>query len=174
MEAKVPTPKEPGLALLLAWLVPGAGHWYIARRARAVLYGATVVGIFVAGLWMGGGEAVSVRHHKWAFLLQIFDGPMTIVTAVASHERPTNKQASRPAGPGWAFGLQGRDGRMKITKAQETREARAGQAPSRLTDLGLTFTLVSAAFNVLVMADAYYLADKTDDEAAGKKKDEAA
>lgn len=121
--------KDPGKALLLAWAVPGGGHWYIARRGRAVLYALTVLGTFAAGVLMGGLGIVSVTGHKWAFLLQIFDGPISIAAAVLSHHGP----------------------------------AAGGPAPTRLADLGLTFTLVSAAFNVLVMADAYFLADKTED-----------
>ena len=121
--------KDPGRALLLAWLLPGAGHWYVARRGRALLYGWAVLGMFAAGLLLGGLATVSVVGHKWAFLLQVFDGPMTIAAAVASH----------------------------VLEAKPI--------PSQLADLGLTLTLVSAAFNVLVMADAYYLADKPKDEA---------
>jgi hypothetical protein len=121
--------KDPGRALLLAWLLPGAGHWYIARRGRAALYGLAVIGIFAVGLALGGLATVSVAGHKWAFLLQIFDGPVTIAAAVASH----------------------------VLEAKPV--------PSQLADLGLTMTLVSAAFNVLVMADAYYAADKPQGEA---------
>jgi hypothetical protein len=116
--------RDPGKTLLLAWLVPGAGHWYAGRPARGTLYAVTVIAVFVAGVAMGGLSTVSVYGHKWAFLLQMFDGPLTIVTAL--------------------LGL---------------RNAGAPE-PSRVADLGLTFTLVSAAFNVLVMADAYYLADR--------------
>lgn len=122
--------KDPGRALLLAWVVPGAGHVYLARYGRAAVYALSVIGIFAIGLALGGLATVSVVGHKWAFLLQIFDGPLTIATAVASH----------------------------VTKAQPV--------PSQLADLGLTLTLVSAAFNVLVMADAYYLADRPEDKVA--------
>jgi hypothetical protein len=138
------TAKDPGKALLLAWLLPGAGHWYAAQRTRAVLYALTVIGTFVVGVWMGGLATVSVSGHKWAFLLQMFDGPISIAVAVASHMAEAAREAALAAGDA-------------VTSAP---------TPSRLTDLGLTFTLVSAAFNVLVMADAYYLADKSEDRAA--------
>jgi len=132
------TDQDPGVALLVGWLLPGAGHWYIARRSRAVLYGLTVVGLFAAGLCMGGVGSVSVYEHNWAFLLQIFDGPLAIAAAVAS------------------------------------RLARAAIPPSRVTDLGLTFTLVSAALNVLVMADAYYRCGRSEDEVPDKAEERAA
>jgi len=128
------TAKDPGVALLWSWLIPGAGHWYGGRRGRAALYGATVAVLFAAGLVMGGLACVSVAGHKWAFLLQIFDGPLTLASAILS------------------------------------RLARPELPPSRITDLGLTLTLASAAFNVLVMADAYFLADTPD---APEKAEEA-
>lgn len=122
--------RDPGRTLLLAWVVPGGGHFYTGRLGRAALYCLTVTVVFAAGLAMGGLSTVSLHGHKWAFMLQMFDGPLAVGTAVASHvlRSPVN--------------------------------------PSQLADLGLTFTLVSAAFNVLVMADAFYLADKPEDETA--------
>lgn len=138
------TGKDPGVALLLAWLLPGAGHWYIEQRGRALLYGLAVIGMFVAGLWLGGLASVSAHEHSWAFLLQLFDGPISIAASTAQHAA----QAAHAA-PG-------------ATPA--ANEAFGG--PTRLTDLGLTCTLVSAAFNILVMADAYYLADKKEGEEA--------
>lgn len=131
--------KDPGQALLLAWLLPGAGHWFIGLRSRALLYGAAVVGIFLVGVAMGGLATVSVYGHKWAFLLQVFVGPLAVATAVAQHAAQQAVAASSAAE--WV-------GRL------------ASPPPSPLVDLGMTFTLVSAAFNVLVMADAFYLADR--------------
>ena len=138
------TPKDPGKTLLLAWLIPGAGHWYAAHRGRAVIYAVTVIGTFLAGLWMGGLATVSMTGHKWAFLLQLFDGPLALAAGVASHAADAASQTALAAGHSTA----------------------SAPSPTRLGDLGLTFTLVSAAFNVLVMADAYWRADRTDEEAA--------
>ncbi|MBL7224073.1 MAG: hypothetical protein ISS72_09475 [Candidatus Brocadiae bacterium] len=137
-------PRDPARTLLLAWLFPGAGHWYTGRRTRALFYALTVVGVFAAGLCMGGLATVSATGHKWAFLLQLFDGPIAAVAGVASHAGEAARQAAMAAG-------------SAVT---------VSPSPSRMADLGLTFTLVSAAFNVLVMADAYYLADRTEGDEA--------
>ena len=131
--------KDPGQALLLAWLLPGAGHWFIGLRGRAMLYGAAVIGLFVAGLAMGGLVTASVYGHKWAFLLQVFDGPLALVSAAAYHQ--AQQAVAGASAAAWVKGL-------------------VSPAPSPVTDLGMTFTLVSAAFNVLVLADAFYLADR--------------
>ena len=50
--------KDPGVAAILAWLVPGLGHWYQGRRAKAVLYFVAIVGMFGWGIYLGGsGES---------------------------------------------------------------------------------------------------------------------
>ena len=44
----------PAFALLLGWLVPGAGHLLIGRWVRAVLLFVAIVGMFAIGLGLGG------------------------------------------------------------------------------------------------------------------------
>ena len=48
--------KEPALAALLAWLIPGLGHWYQGRRAKAVLFFVCIMGLFCYGLYLGGSN----------------------------------------------------------------------------------------------------------------------
>ena len=40
--------------VLLAWLIPGAGHYYLRRRWHAAMLAAAIAGMFVAGLAMQG------------------------------------------------------------------------------------------------------------------------
>ena len=42
------------IAMALAYLVPGAGHLYLGRRARAVTFFCIVVFMFAIGLWVDG------------------------------------------------------------------------------------------------------------------------
>lgn len=48
--------KDPVLAALLAWLLPGLGHWYQGRKAKAVLYFVCIMGLFCFGLYLGGSN----------------------------------------------------------------------------------------------------------------------
>lgn len=50
--------RDPVLAGILAWAIPGAGHWYQGRRTKAVLFFVCIVGTFFYGLWLGGGRVV--------------------------------------------------------------------------------------------------------------------
>lgn len=42
-------------AYLLAWLVPGAGHWYAGHKRKGISLFVLIVGLFVSGLAMKGG-----------------------------------------------------------------------------------------------------------------------
>lgn len=48
--------KEPALAAFLAWLLPGLGHWYQGRKAKAVLFFVCIMGLFCCGLYLGGSN----------------------------------------------------------------------------------------------------------------------
>jgi hypothetical protein len=56
--------KDPILAAVLAWLVPGLGHWYQGRRAKAVLFFVCIMGLFVYGVFLGGGYRVDQTGQK--------------------------------------------------------------------------------------------------------------
>ncbi|MDB5351585.1 MAG: hypothetical protein JWN86_2832 [Planctomycetota bacterium] len=62
--------KNPYLAAFLAWLVPGLGHFYQGRRGKGVLYFVCILGLFVAGLTMGGGKIV---FWRWVSPFQNFE-----------------------------------------------------------------------------------------------------
>lgn len=56
-EISVPL-RDPVFAAILAWLVPGAGHWYQGRRTKALLFFFCIYATFFYGLWLGGGRVV--------------------------------------------------------------------------------------------------------------------
>jgi hypothetical protein len=48
--------KDPVMAGFLAWLIPGLGHWYQGRRAKAALYFICIMGMFCYGVYLGGSN----------------------------------------------------------------------------------------------------------------------
>jgi hypothetical protein len=50
--------KNPATAGVLAWLVPGLGHWYQGRRSKAVLYAVCIIGLFVVGQSLGSWQSL--------------------------------------------------------------------------------------------------------------------
>jgi hypothetical protein len=52
--AAAPTARSPVAAMLLAWMIPGLGHWYLGRRRSAVAFAVIVTLTFLAGLSFQG------------------------------------------------------------------------------------------------------------------------
>ena len=73
--AKQSTPNEeeltvellnPTTAAFLAWLVPGLGHFYQKRTAKAILYFVCIMGTFTYGLYLG-----SSKEMGWARVVYV-------------------------------------------------------------------------------------------------------
>jgi hypothetical protein len=50
--------KDPWLAAMLAWLIPGAGHFYQGRIFKGSIYSVCILGLFLSGLAMADWSAV--------------------------------------------------------------------------------------------------------------------
>jgi hypothetical protein len=48
------TERSPYLLLLLAWLMPGAGHFTLGKRQKAYVFAAVLPAMFVIGLLLDG------------------------------------------------------------------------------------------------------------------------
>jgi TM2 domain-containing membrane protein YozV len=57
------TRRNPYLAMLLAWLVPGAGHFYLGRRGRAVVFLVLVAISICIGVLLRGKLFVIVAEQ---------------------------------------------------------------------------------------------------------------
>jgi TM2 domain-containing membrane protein YozV len=68
------------LALLLAWLVPGAGHVYLGRNTRGVIIFLTIGATFWIGVAMGGVMTVDSRNERWWFIADMFTGVHGLVS----------------------------------------------------------------------------------------------
>lgn len=48
--------RDPTVAAFLAWLVPGLGHWYQGRLAKAALFFICIMGLFVYGVYLSSSH----------------------------------------------------------------------------------------------------------------------
>ena len=137
--------KNPALTLLFAWLLPGAGHWYIGQRVKGVLFCFLLIMMFTLGVLLAEGGCVDAKplgmlravfgdadagRHPYAFLLQAWAGGPAVTALVITAGAP-----ERPA--------------------------------SKLNDFAMLLTLIAGALNVLLVADALYRCgpiDVKDDE----------
>ncbi|MEM8884795.1 MAG: DUF6677 family protein [Planctomycetota bacterium] len=64
---------------VLAWLIPGGGHWLIGRRAKAVLYFVTISVTFFAGFLLADGRNFNYERDAVYYLAYMFNGLQTMV-----------------------------------------------------------------------------------------------
>ena len=75
------------LAGLLAWLLPGAGHYYLRHRGMAVVYFLAITFAYGAGLAIGGVKtSINPYLNRWLFLAELGTGGYTIAGYVASNQ----------------------------------------------------------------------------------------
>lgn len=66
-------PLPLGTLVVLAWLVPGAGHFVLHRRLRAYVFAALIVAAFVLGLVLQGELAVPKAGDPLSYLAAVAD-----------------------------------------------------------------------------------------------------
>jgi hypothetical protein len=153
--------KEPWVAALLAWLVPGLGHLYQGRVGKGMLFFICVLGTFVFGLVIGEGKVVyaSTSHEepwRWQFYCQLGVGVPAMPALVQRHLRETNQPVL------W-------NGFMAppIQEPVATIDASGNQStqPNELAkwtvdmhpryELGTVYTVIAGLLNILVICDAF-------------------
>ena len=72
--------KDSHIVLLLTvglagWLIPGAGHFLIKERARAIIIFVAIVLTFGIGLYIGSVAVVNPVTGKLAYVAQIMNSP---------------------------------------------------------------------------------------------------
>jgi len=165
--------KDPVLAALLAWLIPGLGHWYQGRRAKAVLYFVCIMGLFSYGLYLGGSSETCIQSQgtigygravyfswrqgdrRWPYLCQIGMG-LPALPALIQANRMSNHQKV------WWGGFmapprypQARDdGREDPNRDQPTPHD-LHRRLHRYFELAGFFTMVAGLLNVLAIYDAW-------------------
>ena len=73
-------------AAFLAWLIPGAGHFYAGRRVRGIIIFATITATFWGGIAIGGVMTVDSRYHPKWFYAQSMTGVNGIVSWYRQHQ----------------------------------------------------------------------------------------
>ncbi|MFH0965136.1 MAG: DUF6677 family protein [Planctomycetota bacterium] len=61
---------SPFPAALLAWLFPGAGHYLLGQRPKAILCSVLILAAFIAGLAFGTGQNVFIGPERYAAIAQ--------------------------------------------------------------------------------------------------------
>ncbi len=153
--------RDPFVAGVLAWLIPGLGHFYQGRTAKGALFAICILGTFVYGLYLGGsnqpfmgadtkigwGRAVyfSFDEKEWRlpWLCQIGIGlptlPMTLLQY--SLQKPVLQGFMAPPAPD------------KDTPDNPSLATIQRRLP-RYFELGTVYTMIAGLLNILAIYDA--------------------
>ena len=141
--------KDPKTAALLAWLVPGLGHFYQGRTGKAILYAVCILGLYGVGLALGEGHNVywrwinplhNAEEFRFSYICQFFVGLPSLPALIqatlqwSGHDPILGGLMAEPP-QNVLFGLHARLG--------------------KLVEVGSVYTMVAGLLNVLAIYDAY-------------------
>lgn len=159
-EAVVIDLKQPWLAGLLAWAIPGLGHIYQGRTGKGLLFLICILGTFVYGLYLGGGKVVYAatnweQQYRWQYLCQLGVGlpatPMLI-------QRQRVESGKRPLWNGFMAPPKNEptpwkdDSGNMSTQPNELAKWTVELHP--FFEIGTVYTVIAGLLNVLVICDA--------------------
>jgi TM2 domain-containing membrane protein YozV len=91
--------RDPVLAVLLGWLIPGFGHVYVGRPLKGLLYLVIVGAVFGGGLLLSQGLCVTPEREPVWFVGQAFAGiPAGLAAWMTRDLRPLERLATFDVG----------------------------------------------------------------------------
>ena len=145
------------LAALLAWLWPGAGHWYQGRIGKSLLFMTCILTIYFWGLAMGDGHVVYASFRRpqisYPFVFQVGVGlpafPAVVQSYLQSHNLPLLFGSNVMAPPS-------RDNLPRGIPIEQTRDELSvwHEKAGVFFELGTLYTMVAGILNMLAMYDA--------------------
>jgi len=66
-------------AAVAAWLLPGLGHVLLGQRRRGLLLLGAILGLYLAGLLIGGIDVIDSRQDRLWYYGQVLAGPQTFL-----------------------------------------------------------------------------------------------
>lgn len=191
--------RNPALAAILSWAVPGLGQLYQGRTFKGRLFMGAILGTFLAGMWLGGGRVVYASWKpgdtRWAFLCQAGAGLVAMPAVMQS--LALNGAAKQPL-LGSQFMVPPLVAGQYVSRAYADRLAASdpdidaddffdrpplkqfrGEQVSlwqrrlgRWFDIGTLYTMLAGMLNVLVVYDAWAgpLGTPTDEDRKARSK----
>ena len=137
--------RDPHVAALLAWILPGAGHLYQRRTGKGLLFMICILGTYFFGLALGEGKVVYASWNqvekRWQYPLQLGVG--------------------LPAAPAIAQSLRVRQGNPPLLggiMAPPRDQEQLSDWHYRLSmrfEMGTLYTMIAGLLNILAIWDAF-------------------
>ena len=168
--------RNRSLAALLAWLIPGAGHFYQGRHAKGVLFLVCILSAWILGFALGGGHVVYASwvpgDKRWHYFLQAGVGgaalPALLQAKLMKDATTKDGETSRNYEPYW--------GGFMAPPLRPVEESAADEVSAWYArhgagyEMGTWYTVIAGLLNILVIYDAY--GGPLSVPISGKKKEE--
>lgn len=133
------------LAAVLAWLLPGAGHFYQRRYLKSAIFFIAIMSTFGLGMLVGGGRCVYASWNqvekRWQYALQAGIGMPALPAAYQAY------RISKGQLPAWG-GFMAPPASLGVL-SDWNAETSSG------FDMGTLYTMIAGLLNILVIFDAW-------------------
>ncbi len=127
---------------LLGWLLPGAGHLYMGKRVKGLVFLAIVTLTFAGGLLLKGRVYLADREQPLTYLATLANaamGPMDLVGRYACYGRILFVNPPESDHPAY----------------QEILSLKRARILSVTNEYGTTFLLTAGLMNILLLLDLF-------------------
>jgi len=133
------------ISCVLAWLVPGAGHLFLGKRKRAVVFFLVVLATFFLGILNDGHAYLIDRQQPLTYLAtftNVATGPIELLSRLATYHSLAYSLPADENDP----------------RARQLLDAMREKIRSVADEYGTTFLLAAGLMNILLILDAFDIA----------------
>ncbi len=168
------------LAIILAWAVPGLGHFLVGEKGRGLLFATVIHGLFALGMIIGGIRAINPWDQPiWTYTQYLAGWPMLVAGRVEKDWMPQG-----PDQHGTKFDqLLDEYEKERPTPSDDSQiQARQAYAAKmfakyplltyhpKVQDVGSVYCGIAGMLNLLVMFDVLLRVTGTERESPAEKK----
>lgn len=154
--------KNRYLAAFLAWLIPGAGHFYQGRHTKGTLFVISVLSIWMLGFALGGFHVVYASWYpgdkRWHYLLQAGVGAAALPALVQGNQM---RLATDPRTGRTRDGYEPKWGGFMAPPHRPVMESEADEIAAWYArsgagyEMGTWYTMIAGLLNFLIIYDAF-------------------
>ena len=151
----------PIVALVLAWLIPGAGHICLNHLARGIIIFLVIGGLFWAGVAMGGVMTVDSFNERWWFIAEMMTGAHGLISWQRQQQLYNTYRASLETNEEYGRLVQAHPGDVQATQQKyfDQMQQRDGVAlVSPMDTVARAYSGVAGLLNLMCIFDAVLLA----------------